>query len=112
MPIDPQMPGNARSDCLEKETAASARANAAGDTVVPGIETFITQIVKDLVDSPDQVEVSVLGGLSTNVIELRVARNDLGKVIGKRGKTADAMRTLLNAVCSKARMRAILEIID
>lgn len=69
-------------------------------------------IAKALVDYPEQVEVSELEGEQTSVIELRVAKDDLGKVIGKQGRTARAMRTILNAASTKIRKRAVLEIIE
>jgi predicted RNA-binding protein YlqC (UPF0109 family) len=65
-----------------------------------------------LVDFPDQVEVSEVTGEQTSVIELRVAKEDLGKVIGKQGRTAKAMRTILSAASTKIRKRTVLEIIE
>jgi predicted RNA-binding protein YlqC (UPF0109 family) len=65
-----------------------------------------------LVDNPDLVEVSEVLGEQTSVIELRVAKEDLGKVIGKQGRTAKAMRTILSAASTKLRKRAVLEIIE
>jgi len=81
---------------------------------VPGfpIEMLVDQIAKALVDDPQQVSVSTLNGDHTTVLELRVAKSDLGKVIGKQGRTAQAMRTLLSAVSSKERKRTVLEIIE
>ncbi|MGZ3648511.1 MAG: KH domain-containing protein [Syntrophales bacterium] len=63
-------------------------------------------------DNPDSVEVSEVLGEQTSVIELRVAKEDLGKVIGKQGRTAKAMRTILSAASTKLRKRAVLEIIE
>ena len=65
-----------------------------------------------LVDHPDQVEVSEIEGEQTSVIELKVAKEDLGKVIGKQGRTARAMRTILSAASTKIRKRAVLEILE
>jgi predicted RNA-binding protein YlqC (UPF0109 family) len=65
-----------------------------------------------LVDKPDMVEVSEIVGEQTSVIELRVAKEDLGKVIGKQGRTAKAMRTILSAASTKIRKRTVLEIIE
>ena len=73
---------------------------------------LVEMIAKALVDYPEQVEVSELEGEQTSVIELRVAKDDLGKVIGKQGRTARAMRTILNAASTKIRKRAVLEIIE
>jgi hypothetical protein len=64
------------------------------------------------VDNPDEVDVAEVTGEQTSVIELRVAKEDLGKVIGKQGKTAKAMRTILSAASSKIRKRSVLEIIE
>lgn len=73
---------------------------------------LIEYIVKALVDSPEVVEVKEIEGEQTSVIELRVAKEDLGKVIGKQGRTARAMRTLLGAASTKARKRSVLEILE
>tara|TARA_B100000678_G_C17928465_1_gene390292 strand:- start:314 stop:529 length:216 start_codon:yes stop_codon:yes gene_type:complete len=69
-------------------------------------------MVKALVDKPDEVSLREVEGEKTTVLELRVAKEDLGKVIGKQGKTAKAMRTLLNAMATKLKKRAVLEIIE
>ena len=61
------------------------------------MKALIEYIAKALVDSPDDVEVSEVEGKQTSILELRVAKDDLGKVIGKQGRTAKAMRTLLSA---------------
>ncbi|MBN1827616.1 MAG: KH domain-containing protein [Deltaproteobacteria bacterium] len=76
------------------------------------MKDLIKYIAQALVDSPDRVEVSEVVGEQTSVIELRVAKEDLGKVIGKQGKTAKAMRTILSAASSKLHKRAVLEIIE
>ena len=76
------------------------------------LKELVEMIAKALVDYPEQVEVSELEGEQTSVIELRVAKEDLGKVIGKQGRTARAMRTILNAASTKIRKRAVLEIIE
>lgn len=73
---------------------------------------LIEYIAKALVDNPDEVSVSEVEGEVTSVIELRVAKSDLGKVIGKEGRTARAMRTLLTAASTKIRKRAVLEILE
>ncbi len=69
-------------------------------------------IAKALVDNPEQVEVSEIEGEQTSVIELKVAKEDLGKVIGKQGRTARAMRTILSAASTKVKKRSVLEIIE
>jgi predicted RNA-binding protein YlqC (UPF0109 family) len=73
---------------------------------------LIEFIAKAVVDNPEEVSVSEVEGEVTSVIELRVAKSDLGKVIGKEGRTARAMRTLLTAASTKIRKRAVLEIIE
>jgi hypothetical protein len=64
------------------------------------------------VDKPEEVSLREVEGEKTTVLELRVAKEDLGKVIGKQGKTAKAMRTILNAMATKLKKRAVLEIIE
>jgi len=69
-------------------------------------------IAKALVDDPDEVRVAEVAGERVTVIELRVAQTDLGKVIGKQGRTARALRTILNANATKMKKRAVLEIVE
>jgi len=76
------------------------------------MKTLIEMIAKALVDKPDQVEVSEVEGEQTTVVELKVAKEDLGKVIGKQGRTARALRTILSAASTKIRKRSVLEIIE
>jgi len=76
------------------------------------MKDLIAYIAKALVDNPEAVEVSEVEGEQTSVIELKVAKSDLGKVIGKQGRTARAMRTILSAASAKIRKRAVLEIIE
>ena len=76
------------------------------------MKDLMTQIAKALVDKPDAVEVSEVEGEQTTVIELRVAKEDLGKVIGKQGRTARALRTILSAASTKLRKRSVLEILE
>ena len=76
------------------------------------MKDLIEYIAKSLVDSPDEVVVSEVQGERTSVIELKVAKEDLGKVIGKQGRTARAMRTILSAASTKIRKRSVLEIIE
>lgn len=65
-----------------------------------------------LVDRPDQVEVIEVTGGTTSVIELRVAKEDVGKIIGRQGHTANAIRTILNGVAAKLKKRVVLEIVE
>lgn len=76
------------------------------------MKDLIKYIAQALVDNPDKVEVSEVLGEQTSVIELRVSKEDLGKVIGKQGKTAKAMRTILSAASAKVHKRTVLEIIE
>lgn len=73
---------------------------------------LIEVVAKALVDFPDQVQVNVVEGQQTTVLELRVAPADLGKVIGKQGRTARAVRTILGAAGMKLRKRFVLEILE
>jgi predicted RNA-binding protein YlqC (UPF0109 family) len=73
---------------------------------------LVEYIAKALVDYPDQVKVSEIEGERTSVIELSVAKEDLGKVIGKQGRTARAIRVILGAVSAKLGKRSVLEIIE
>lgn len=76
------------------------------------MKELIKYIAQSLVDNPAEVQVNEIAGEQTSVIELRVAKEDLGKVIGKQGRTARAMRTILSAASTKIRKRAVLEIIE
>ena len=76
------------------------------------MKELVTYIAKSLVDRPDQVNVAEVEGNQTTVLELTVAKEDLGKVIGKQGRTAQAIRTILSAVSSKVKKRTVLEIIE
>jgi predicted RNA-binding protein YlqC (UPF0109 family) len=76
------------------------------------MQELITIIAKALVDAPDDVVVNVVEGEQTTVLELRVAPSDLGKVIGKQGRTARAVRTILGAAGMKLRKRFVLEILE
>jgi predicted RNA-binding protein YlqC (UPF0109 family) len=76
------------------------------------MKDLIEYIAKALVDTPDAVEVSEEGGEAGTVIKLKVSKDDLGKVIGKKGRTAKAMRTLLSASSTRAQARASLEIVE
>ena len=76
------------------------------------LKMLIEFMAKALVDKPESVSVLETDGEKTTIIELRVAPDDLGKVIGKQGRTARAIRTILNANATKLRRRAVLEIIE
>jgi predicted RNA-binding protein YlqC (UPF0109 family) len=76
------------------------------------MKDLIAYIAKALVDKPEEVVVTEIVGEQTSVIELKVAKEDLGKVIGKQGRTARAMRTILSASSTKLKKRSVLEIIE
>ena len=76
------------------------------------MKEMIEYIAKALVDHPEQVRVSEIAGERTSVIELAVAKEDLGKVIGKQGRTAKAIRTILTAASTKINKRSVLEIVE
>lgn len=76
------------------------------------MKELIKYIAQSLVDQPDQVEVTEIKGEQTSVLELKVAKEDLGKVIGKQGRTARAMRTILSAASTKLKKRSVLEILE
>ncbi len=76
------------------------------------MKELVLKIIQSLVDNPDQVEINEIQGSSTSVFELKVAKEDLGKVIGKQGRNAQAIRTILNAASAKTKKRIVLEIIE
>jgi hypothetical protein len=76
------------------------------------MKDLITKIVQALVDQPEEVSVNEIGATHTIVLEVRVAKTDMGKVIGKRGRTAQAIRTILSAAAGKSRKNYILEIVE
>ena len=76
------------------------------------MKELVEFMAKALVDNPDQVEVTEIAGRDTSVIGLKVAKEDMGKIIGKKGRNAEAMRTLLNAASAKLRKHVLFEIID
>jgi hypothetical protein len=78
----------------------------------PAMKDIVEIIAKALVDQPDKVVVNEVDGEATTVLELRVAQQDLGKVIGKQGRTARAIRTILSAAGTKLKKRFVLEILE
>ena len=69
-------------------------------------------MARAMVDQPDLVSVTEVGGVHASIFELKVAKEDVGKIIGKQGKNADALRTLMRAGSAKLNKRAVLEIVD
>ena len=76
------------------------------------MKDLIKYIAQALVDDPDQVEVSEVEGHQISIIELKVAKNDMGKIIGKQGRTAQAIRLILGAASAKVKKRTVLEIME
>jgi predicted RNA-binding protein YlqC (UPF0109 family) len=76
------------------------------------LKDLIMYVSKALVDMPDAVQVNEIVGEQTTVIELKVDKTDLGKIIGKQGRTARSLRTILNAASTKLKKRSVLEIIE
>ena len=76
------------------------------------MKDLIIAIVRAIVDRPEEVSVNEIGGDQTVILELRVAKTDMGKVIGKQGRTAQAIRAILSAASGKARKRYLLEIME
>ena len=75
-------------------------------------QDLVEYIVKSLVDIPDEVSINVIEGEKSTILELKVASEDVGKVIGKQGRIAKAIRTILSASATKGGKRAVLEILD
>jgi hypothetical protein len=73
---------------------------------------LVEYIAKSLVDDPENVSVSIIEGEKSTILELRVSQDDIGKVIGKHGRIAKAVRTVLSAAASKSGKRVVLEILD
>jgi uncharacterized protein len=76
------------------------------------MKELVERLVKTLVDNPDGVQVTEVMGNNVIIIEVKVDKSDMGKVIGKHGQTASAIRTLLNATSAKLKKRAVLEILE
>ena len=76
------------------------------------MRTLVEVMAKALVDKPEEVEVTEVEGEQTTILELKVAKEDLGKVIGKEGRTAKALRIILGAASTKLRKRCMLEIVE
>jgi predicted RNA-binding protein YlqC (UPF0109 family) len=76
------------------------------------MKELIEYIARALVDNPEEVVVTQIEGRQSYVIELKVAKEDIGKIIGKQGRTAHAIRTILNAAAAKIKKRSVLEIVE
>ena len=76
------------------------------------MKDLISYIARALVDFPEEVQVDAVEGRHTTVLEIKVAKNDMGKIIGRKGRTAQAIRTILSAASGKTGKRHVLEIIE
>jgi predicted RNA-binding protein YlqC (UPF0109 family) len=76
------------------------------------MKDLVVHIARELVDNPEEVSVVEVAGNHTTVLELKVAKDDLGKVIGKKGRIAQALRTIVSSVAAKEKKRTVLEIVD
>jgi len=76
------------------------------------MKQLVETIARAIVDEPDSVSVTEVAGAHTSILELKVAKTDIGKVIGKQGRTASALRTIVAAVSAKMKKRAVLEIVE
>jgi predicted RNA-binding protein YlqC (UPF0109 family) len=76
------------------------------------ISNLIRSIVEHLVDCPDEIDIHEVDGNQVRILEVKVAREDVGKIIGRQGKTADAIRTIIAAISGKEKKRTILQIVD
>jgi uncharacterized protein len=76
------------------------------------MKELVQYLARSLVNHPDAVEVKETEGEATSVLELRVAKEDLGRIIGKQGRTAKSIRTLLNAAASRTNRKVVLEIVE
>jgi predicted RNA-binding protein YlqC (UPF0109 family) len=76
------------------------------------MKDLVAHIARELVDKPDEVFVAEIEGNQTSVLELKVAKDDLGKVIGKKGRIAQAIRTIVSSVSAKEKKRTVLEILE
>ncbi|MFZ5571756.1 MAG: KH domain-containing protein [Thermodesulfobacteriota bacterium] len=76
------------------------------------MKQLIEIIARELVDEPNVVSITEVGGMYTSILELRVAKSDIGKIIGKNGRTVSALRTIISAVSAKGKKRTVLEILE
>ena len=105
------LPGNSSGPTSPTSPTSSPSTPATGKKHSE-LGEMIKYMAKMLVDLPDQVDINEIAGENTTVIELKVAKEDLGKIIGKQGRTARAVRTVLNGASTKLRKRTVLEIIE
>jgi uncharacterized protein len=98
---------------MSEDAQKSAQpASAQSGSAQPALRELVDYLARGLVDRPEEVEVEEVSEPDALVFELKVAEEDLGKVIGKQGRTAKALRTILSAASAKTRRRVILEILE
>lgn len=97
---------------VDGETASSSDLSSNFGQEKDVLKNLVGFVVRHLVDNPEKVSVSVINGEQATIIELKVSQLDLGKVIGKQGRTAKALRTLVHSIATKQKKRAILEILE
>src|SRR5580704_11127377 len=100
------------SQAVNTGSSGGASSGSPAKKPLSELSKMIEYMARMLVDLPDQVEVNEIEGENTTVIELKVAKEDLGKIIGKQGRAARAVRTILNGASTKLRKRTVLEIIE
>jgi predicted RNA-binding protein YlqC (UPF0109 family) len=101
-----------RKDKKDNAQQPAVQGESGQDTSILELKRFVEFIAKNLVDFPDEVEVRTIDGEKTMVFELKVNKSDIGKIIGKSGRTIRAIRTLLTTTAAKHRQRAVLEILE
>ena len=95
---------------MRQQTSEHSKGQAVEALEERSMKTLVEYIVKALVDDPDQIMIAERTGRNTTIIELAVAKEDIGKVIGKEGRTINAIRTILNAAGASQKKRVVLEV--
>jgi predicted RNA-binding protein YlqC (UPF0109 family) len=95
---------------MRQQTAENPKGRAVEALEERSMKTLVEYIVKALVDDPDQIVIAERTGRNTTIIELSVAKEDIGKVIGKEGRTINAIRTIVNAAGASQKKRVVLEV--
>ena len=95
---------------MRQETGETSKGQAVEELAETSIKTLVEYIVQALVDNPEQILIAERTGRNTTIIELSVAKEDIGKVIGKEGRTINAIRTILNAAGASQKKRVVLEV--
>ena len=95
---------------MKQETGETSKGQAVEELAERSIKTLVEYIVQALVDNPEQILIAERTGRNTTIIELAVAKEDIGKVIGKEGRTINAIRTILNAAGASQKKRVVLEV--